>query len=65
MAPGRIGHLVQFVLSEHPDRAIEDVPEAVIYRTEVLSIIGALADIVVDLRAIREELVEDGEEEEW
>jgi len=44
--------------------AVEDVPEALIYRTEVLSIIGALADIVVDLHAIREELVEDGEEEE-
>jgi len=44
---------------------VEDGPEALIYRTEVLSIIGALADIVVDLHAIREELVEDGEEEEW
>ncbi|MBA3718102.1 MAG: hypothetical protein H0W87_07755 [Actinobacteria bacterium] len=44
---------------------VEDVPEALIYRTEVLSIIGALADIVVDLHAIREEFVEDGEEEEW
>jgi hypothetical protein len=36
-------------------------PEPLIYRTEVLSIIGALADIVVELREIR---LEDDEEEE-
>jgi hypothetical protein len=35
-----------------------------IYRDEVLGIIGALADLVVDVRGIREILEEDGEEEE-
>jgi hypothetical protein len=39
-------------------------PEPVIYREEVLGIIGALADLVVDVRGIREVLEEDGEEEE-
>jgi len=43
---------------------MDDAPEPLIYRTEVLGILGALADIVVDLHAIREELVDDGEEEE-
>jgi hypothetical protein len=39
--------------------------EAVIYRTEVLSIIGALADLVVDVGAIRNLLEdEDGEEDQ-
>jgi hypothetical protein len=28
-------------------------PEPIIYRTEVLGILGALADLVVDVRAIR------------
>lgn len=37
--------------------------EAVVYRTEVLAIIGALSDLVVDVRAIREWLEEDDEEE--
>jgi hypothetical protein len=39
-------------------------PEPIIYRTEVLGIIGALADLVVDVRAIRRRLEEDDEEEE-
>jgi len=39
--------------------------EPLIYRTEVLGIIGALADLVVEVRAIRQGLEEDdGEEEE-
>jgi hypothetical protein len=38
--------------------------EALIYRTEVLAIIGALADIVVHLRKIRESLENDEEEED-
>jgi hypothetical protein len=38
----------------------------VIYRAEVLAIIGALADLVVEVRAIRAELTDDddGSEEE-
>jgi hypothetical protein len=39
-------------------------PEPLIYRAEVLAIIGALADLVVDVRGIRQVLGEDGEEEE-
>jgi hypothetical protein len=38
--------------------------ESVVYRMEVLAIIGALSDLVVDVRAIREWLEEDDEEEE-
>jgi hypothetical protein len=36
---------------------------SLIYRTEVLAMLGALADLVVDVRAIREAF-EDEEEEE-
>jgi hypothetical protein len=41
-------------------------PEPLIYRPEVLAIIGALADLVVEVRTIRRTLGEDedGEEEE-
>ena len=39
-------------------------PEPLIYRDEVLAIIGALADVVVELRDIRRFLTEDDEEEE-
>jgi hypothetical protein len=39
-------------------------PEPIIYRTEVVAIIGALADPVVEVREIRRFLREDGEEEE-
>ena len=39
-------------------------PEPLIYREEVLSIIGALADIVVELRWFHEFLEGDDEEEE-
>jgi hypothetical protein len=39
-------------------------PEPLIYRTEVLSIIGALADIVVELRWLHDYFEEDDEEEE-
>jgi hypothetical protein len=46
-------------------RRMEASDEPVIYRYEVLAIIGALADLVVDVRAIRTELVdEDGGSEE-
>jgi hypothetical protein len=38
-------------------------PQPLIYRTEVLAIIGALADLVVDVRGIRQMLEDDGEEE--
>jgi len=38
--------------------------EAVIYRAEVLAIIGALADLVVEVRAIRDFLRGDDDEEE-
>jgi hypothetical protein len=38
--------------------------DAIVYRTEVLAIIGALADLVVDVRAIREWLEGDDEAEE-
>jgi len=38
--------------------------DAIVYRTEVLAIIGALSDLVVDVRAIREWLEGDDEEEE-
>ena len=44
---------------------MEQSQEPVIYRAEVLAIIGALSDLVVDVRAIRDRLEEDdGEEEE-
>jgi hypothetical protein len=40
-------------------------PEPVIYRTEVLAIIGALSDLVVEVREIRYALREDeGDDEE-
>ena len=38
--------------------------DAIVYRTEVLGIIGALADLLVDVRAIRKWLEGDDEEEE-
>jgi hypothetical protein len=38
-------------------------PEPLVYRTEVLGIIGALADLVVEVRKIKE-LLEDDETEE-
>ena len=38
--------------------------QPVIYRTEVLAIIGALADLVVGVNDIRDRLDEDDEEEE-
>jgi hypothetical protein len=41
----------------------DEVPEPLIHRTEVLAIIGALADLVVDVRAIRSHLRGDDEEE--
>ncbi|MEP6910945.1 MAG: hypothetical protein ABI896_11010 [Actinomycetota bacterium] len=37
--------------------------EPLIYRTEVLAIIGAMADLVVDVGDIRESLLEDDEGE--
>jgi hypothetical protein len=44
---------------------VQDPAEPLIYRPEVLSTIGALADIIVELRGIRTLLEEDrGEEEE-
>jgi hypothetical protein len=41
-----------------------NVNEPVIYRPEVTAIIGALADLVVEVRRIREILEQDEEEEE-
>lgn len=38
--------------------------DAIIYRTEVLAIIGALSDLLVDVRAIRKWLEGNDEEEE-
>ncbi len=38
--------------------------DAIIYRTEVLAIIGALSDLLVDVRDIRKWLEGDDEEEE-
>ncbi len=38
-------------------------PEALIYREEVTAVIGALGDIIVELREIRR-LLENAEEEE-
>ena len=43
---------------------VEQSENALIYRDEVLAIIGAFADIVVDVGAIRALLEEDDEEEE-
>jgi len=43
---------------------VDDAVESLIYRPEVLAIIGALSDLVVDVRAIRTHLEEDDEEEE-
>jgi hypothetical protein len=43
---------------------VEQAPERLIYREEVLGIIGALADILVEIRDIRDLLKEDEEEEE-
>jgi hypothetical protein len=37
--------------------------DAVVYRTEVLAILGALSDLLVGVHAIREHLEEDDEEE--
>jgi len=40
-------------------------PEPVIYRTEVLAIIGALSDLVVEVREIRYALrADEGDDEE-
>jgi hypothetical protein len=38
--------------------------EELVYRSEVTAIIGALADLVVEVRAIREHLEEDDDDEE-
>jgi hypothetical protein len=43
---------------------VEQPGSAVIYRDEVLAIIGAFADLVVDVGKIRALLEEDDEEEE-
>jgi hypothetical protein len=40
------------------------VNETILYRTEALAILEALSDLVVDVRAIRFILEDDGEEEE-
>jgi hypothetical protein len=44
------------------DRPMESADASLIYREEVTGILGALADLVVEIRRIRE-LLEDGEEE--
>ena len=38
--------------------------DELVYRTEVMAIIGALADLVVEVRTIRELLEEEDDEEE-
>jgi hypothetical protein len=38
--------------------------EPILYRDEALGVLGALADIIVELRRIRRLLEDDGEEEE-
>jgi hypothetical protein len=45
---------------------VEAPPEPVVYRTEVLAIIGALADLVFEVREIRRTLGEEdyGQEED-
>jgi hypothetical protein len=43
---------------------MDSPPDALIYRAEVTAIIGALADLVVEVRTIREWLLEDEEEDE-
>ena len=43
------------------DLAVEPEPEPLVYRAEVTAILGALADLVVEVRRIRE-LLEDEEE---
>jgi hypothetical protein len=43
---------------------VRDNESSVIYREEVLAILGALADLVVDVRSIREFLEDDGGREE-
>jgi hypothetical protein len=52
--------------SLHDRETLDDVEvEPILYRVEALAVIGALADILVDVRAIRRLLEEDnGEEEE-
>jgi hypothetical protein len=44
--------------------SVESAGDALIYRAEVTAIIGALADLVVEVRTIREWLLEDEEEDE-
>ena len=44
--------------------SITGEPEPIIYRLEVLGIIGALADLVLGVNKIRSLLEEDDEEEE-
>jgi len=40
-----------------------DVTDTVVYREEVLGVIGALADMLVELREIRKALTDEEEEE--
>jgi hypothetical protein len=67
-APRRRGHFSHLAAPRHrlQDARMSSVgePEPIIYRTEVLAIIGALADIVVELRWLRDYFEEDDEEEE-
>jgi hypothetical protein len=44
------------------DRPVEREP--IVYRTEVMAILGALADLVVEVREIRRFLWEEDDEEE-
>ena len=64
---GRFGHLAHGSGSEqHPSvlgRRRDPVPELPIERDEVLDIIGALADIYADTRAILAILKEEDDEE--
>jgi hypothetical protein len=56
-------HLVVGALRDD-DRKVESSGDALIYREEVTAIIGALADLVVEVRTIRKWLLEDEEEDE-
>jgi hypothetical protein len=58
-------HLARLIQEARRLPGVEEHDEALIYRTEVTAIIGALSDIIVELREIRELLEEiRGEEEE-
>ena len=50
------------VAADRDDREVQ--PEPIVYREEVTAIVGALADLLVELRMIRSYFFEEEEEEE-